>query len=504
MHVGPLAPSFSLLHSGEIGEVPVTSFFSHLHTRSDAGAGRREQAMAVTLIQSDLQFILDQILISEAHANGADLNDLLPNVFVPWGLRTVDGSYNNLVPGQQNFGAADQPFPTLLEPAFRPGYQPPNLNVVDAQPRVISNLIVDQTMSNPAAVKAFIDGGFGFFDGTVLRHLNDDGTPGAMVLAGETLTIPNTAPDEGLSAGFNTWFVFFGQFFDHGLDFIQRDTEIVMIPLAPTDPILIENPGAPPFMIIERTLKDADGNAINRTTPFVDQNQTYTSHPSHQVFLRKYVLNGDGEPVATGELIKGQDGGMATWADVKAQARDVLGIELTDFDVGRVPLIETDAYGNFIAGANGFPQLITGTLASPALIEGNLTTPALASLAIPSGHAFIIDIAHSAAPFGDHDGDPVTPPQALSPDVDTLAGGDPGLGFYDNELLDAHLMAGDGRANENIALSAVHHVFHSEHNRLVAQTKDTIQAALDAGDEEFAAAWVKGDTLEERLEAVAD
>ena len=38
---------------------------------------------------------------------------------------------------------------------------------------------------------------------------------------------------------------------------------------------------------------------------------------------------------------------------------------------------------------------------------------------------------------------------------------------YDDELLDAHFMAGDGRVNENIALTAVHHVFHSEHNRLV-------------------------------------
>ena len=26
----------------------------------------------------------------------------------------------------------------------------------------------------------------------------------------------------------------------------------------------------------------------NQTTPFIDQNQTYTSHPSHQVFLREY------------------------------------------------------------------------------------------------------------------------------------------------------------------------------------------------------------------------
>ena len=33
-----------------------------------------------------------------------------------------------------------------------------------------------------------------------------------------------------------------------------------------------------------------DGRAAhnNETTPFVDQNQTYTSHPSHQVFLREY------------------------------------------------------------------------------------------------------------------------------------------------------------------------------------------------------------------------
>ena len=29
----------------------------------------------------------------------------------------------------------------------------------------------------------------------------------------------------------------------------------------------------------------------NETTPFIDQNQTYTSHASHQVFLREYVLN---------------------------------------------------------------------------------------------------------------------------------------------------------------------------------------------------------------------
>ncbi len=432
-----------------------------------------------SLIRSDLEFILQQIRIAEAHAAGAPLSSLLPNELAMLGLRTVDGSYNNLVPGQQFFGAADQPFPSLVNPFFLPTYNgPPFTTVVDPQPRLISNLIVDQTITNPAAVQAFVDGGFGILVGDVLHFLNPDGTTGGAVPAGLTLTIPNTAPDEGLSASFNTWFTFFGQFFDHGLDFIQRTTEVVIIPLAPDDPIFIEHPDAPPFMMIERTLKDANGNATNHTTPFVDQNQTYTSHPSHQVFLREYVLNTAGDPVATGRLILGDNGGMATWADVKDQARLILGIELTDNDVGRVPLVYTDPYGNFIPGTNGLPQLITAAGPPPVLSEGNLTTPVLASTAIATGHAFIIDIAHNANPAGksaDLDGD-VNPHDVPLADPTT----------YDDELLDAHFMAGDGRVNENIALTTVHHIFHSEHNRQVVEIQATVMAT---GDAAFIASW---------------
>ncbi|MCC6890688.1 MAG: hypothetical protein IT536_19360 [Hyphomicrobiales bacterium] len=452
-----------------------------------------------SLIKSDLEFILQQIMIAEAHAGGADLESLLPNQFAMLGLRTVDGSYNNLVPGQQYFGAADQPFPNMLDPSFRNEMDEPPFfgetntdyalvdNVVDSDPRTISNLIVDQTITNPAAVQAFVAGGFGVMVGDVLHYLNEDGSTGGPVPAGTTLTIPNTAPDEGLSAGFNSWFVFFGQFFDHGLDFIQRSTETVLIPLQPDDPIFIEHPGAPPFMMIERTLRDGNDAATNRTTSFVDQNQTYTSHPSHQVFLREYVLNDEGVPVATGRLIQGDAGGMATWADVKEQARDVLGIELTDQDVGRVPMVYTDAYGNFIPGTNGLPQLITGTLASPVLVEGDLGTPVAASSAIASGHAFIIDIAHNAAPAGkveDANGvaDPIHVPMAP--------------GEYDDELLDAHFMAGDGRVNENIALTAVHHVFHSEHNRQIDEIKATlIASATDPAGLAFLNEWLTTDVV---------
>ena len=67
------------------------------------------------------------------------------------------------------------------------------------------------------------------------------------------------------------------------------------------------------------------------------------------------------DPVATGKLIEGANGGMATWAEVKVQARDMLGILLTDNDVGSVPLLRTDHYGNFIPDPlTGFAQVITG------------------------------------------------------------------------------------------------------------------------------------------------
>src|SRR5690606_22153016 len=99
--------------------------------------------------------------------------------------------------------------------------------------------------------------------------------------------------------------------------------------------------------------------ARNVTTPWVDQNQTYTSHPSHQVFLREYTMV-DGVPLATGKLLEGKmpDGsvrGLVTWGEVKQQARDLLGIELTDKDVVSVPVMLVDAYGEFVRGENGLP-----------------------------------------------------------------------------------------------------------------------------------------------------
>ncbi len=548
----------------------------------------------VSYIRSDLDFILAQIKISEAHAGGQPLfgtGGLIPTYNISWGLRTVDGSYNHLLPGQEHWGAADVAFPTLVPPQYRPAdgtlFDPdgpgpapaiptaPNYNpsnnpsslVFDSSLRTISNLIVDQTLGNPSAILEGLQRA-GANPATQLADLDaitaiyktfkpaadteyrarvvlqnaeraanalSDGDPltppspaelaaqaavavataahdltvvalndarvvrDTAVLAfgiemdGDNVNLPNISPDGGLSASFNSWFTLFGQFFDHGLDLINKGgSGTVFIPLEPDDPLYI--PGSPTnFMVLTRAtvLPGADnimGTAddvrpVNTTTAYVDQNQTYSSHASHQVFLRQYELNADGHPVATGKLIEGgggAPGGMATWGEVKAQAL-MLGILLTDQDVGNVPLLRTDAYGKFIPNAAGYAQIITGigadgipNTADDIVVSGTPSAPVGLTGAIRIGHAFLADIAHDAVPNGLADGD-----------IEIgLANPGNGAAVYDNELLDAHFIAGDGRVNENIGLTAVHHVFHSEHNRLVEHTKTVAladAAALLAG-----------------------
>ncbi len=237
-----------------------------------------------------------------------------------------------------------------------------------------------------------------------------------------------------------------------------------MIPLTPEDPLYVV--GSPTnFMMLTRALT-SNGESLNLTTPYVDQNQTYTSVPSHQVFLREYTLVG-GRPYATGALLDGKDGavsngGLPTWAEVKAQAAALLGIQLTDYDIVSIPTVITDQYGKFTPAANGAAQLLSN---ANAAIPGSLVSPITTAGAKPTGHAFLDDIAHAAVPFGSGGA------QKL-PDVDAVVGlAGSSATYYDNELLDAHYITGDGRGNENIGLTSIHHIFHSEHNTVMADIK---------------------------------
>ena len=67
-----------------------------------------------------------------------------------------------------------------------------------------------------------------------------------------TTSAPNIAPDEGLSAPFNSWFTLFGQFFDHGLDLVAKGgSGTVFVPLQPDDP-LYDPDSHTNFMVLTR------------------------------------------------------------------------------------------------------------------------------------------------------------------------------------------------------------------------------------------------------------
>ncbi|WP_434684985.1 peroxidase family protein [Pseudanabaena minima] len=473
----------------------------------DSSIGYQSVLETKTILQS----IMDAYGISAA--NAAQL---------PAGLRTVDGTFNSLIPGRSTIGAADTLFPRLTDPVFindadgdqmsfgvpgapvitnnnydlRLSTNPPGVNpasVADADPRIISNLISDMSVNNPAAIDAFLNNPL-----SVAYYEEKYGVaPTANNLTNEDLQVLlNLSPDIGLSSGFNSWMTIFGQFFDHGLDLVTKGGNgTVYIPLQEDDPLVAGADGIfgnaddlPPqlrFMALTRattTIVDGVPQHENTTTSWIDQNQTYTSHASHQVFLREYkrvILTGDGSvntavTIATGKLLDGSlADSISNWGEVKANARINLGIILSDFDIHNVPLLLTDQYGKFIPGANGYAQVATTT----GFVEGTEAGLVLPANTVRTNHAFLDDIAHHAVPgfYRNSSGELV--PQIA--DTDPGVGDDNDATTYDDEMLNSHFITGDGRGNENIALTSVHSIFHSEHNRLVEANKATILASND-------------------------
>ena len=508
------------------------AFYGIIFQTQPAVAVARGADFTVTV--SDLQFILQQIRIAESHraveavapavtpstnvlslgralvdprsGNGAtartttvaNTSTRVLSPLLAEGLRQVDGRNNNLTGngfsswmgfgyitpttlGKSAWGAADMPFPRIAGPVFRPGYENRSGNVIDAAPRVISNLISDQSESNPAARAAA---------SCTLRSLNLPNPCNPSPTDNASLFIRNHATN-GVAAPYNGVFTLFGQFFSHGLDLVGKSsTESVKIPLAESDPLYttcinLTNRGCVTELSLGRTDLQNDPTTAgkNTTTPWIDQNQTYTSHPSHQVFLREYkcasensasinpalLCSATDRPVATGKLLDGDiAGNIANWSEVKRQAANKLGIQLVDMDIHDVPLLLTDEYGRFLRSSTGFPQVVTDFTGTSATVSvGNPAAPVLSGRG--TGHAFLDDIAHFA-----------NPTSILTADDDSLVNNYPGPTSYDNELLDAHFITGDGRGNENIGLTSIHTVFHAEHNRLWTDIQNVISTATTA------------------------
>ena len=464
------------------------SFVTPAASAAPVGAG-------FVVSESDLAYILDQIKIAEAHAAtlnpdgsvkpgtnpyqpvGATATDI-PNNQLALGLRQIDGRNNNLTTGfsswngfeyvaggtvgKSTWGSAGQPFKRTTPVSYKGlfgtgGTRADAGHITDNEIRTISNLIADQSSTNPAATAAANKANSGAEEGLVSKGTN-------------SYVIPNVAVNAGVNAPNNGIFSLFGQFFDHGLDLVGKSsTQKIKVCLKSDDPLVVSGAAtAGQCMSTGRSILNGANDGTNSTTPWVDQNQTYSSHPSKQVFLREYDFSG-ATPKVTGKLLGDSDGNIGTWAQTKAQALQ-LGIELRDSDITAVPLVVTNEYGRFLPGPNGNPQLVKD---DGTFIEGTLAAPVNTDGIRKTNQAFLDDINPYAFPYtgvpADEDNvitvqDPNSPPPSV----------------YDDELLDAHFITGDGRGNENIGLTAIHTIFHSEHDRLVDDIKNTITLLSDA------------------------
>lgn len=482
--------------------------------------------MAINLIRTDLEFLLEQVTINYLDANGnpAPFNySALTNALDPRGIREVSGANNNLVghgdlPGTPNadgvagpntaWGQSNQPFLNLSPgqvstSAPEAAYNQPGTAVSDADPRLISNLvtsmIIDPThpLYNPAAAAAATNGD----PNAVFGGLQVDGTDTAFVA------------NAGVLGGgrYNGWFVAFGQFFDHGLDFVNRDpdpTATITVNLSKNDPLYslgadnavggtgadadvttitirradVSNAGDAGLDGIFGTIDDigysagADGQQgtaddvyakakyINQTGLLIDQSQTYGSHASVNALIREYDASGrpTGRVVAGNTLLGQQDGpsdtefsqGLATWADIKANALRI-GVILSDGDIHNAPALRVDPAGKLLFTPDASDLYTTAQISGydPNSQDPNDPFERNADGTVKrTGQDMLIDMAQGpgAAP------------------------------------LDAHIITGDGRGNENIGLTAVHHVFHEEHNAQVENIKAAILATADAT---FIAQW---------------
>jgi len=183
---------------------------------------------------------------------------------------------------------------------------------------------------------------------------------------------PGVAPSNG-------FFVLFGQFFDHGLDFIGKASgQTIKIALASDDPLygMLGPDGQPvhEITINRATVATMDANGpeyLNHTSPFIDQSQTYGSHEQLTNLLREWVKDpATGQYHAGMNLFDGQtldtawtkaDGTtthqtLPTLDELRAHVETTGRDALTWEDVN--DLRNRDASGHVIAGTSGSALLL--------------------------------------------------------------------------------------------------------------------------------------------------
>ncbi|SDH63493.1 peroxidase family protein [Pseudomonas panipatensis] len=448
----------------------------------------------------------------------------------PIGLRNVSGAFNNLTQDGQAWGSFGQTFIRLSHADYAhyvhqnlsnhalsglgvPAgatpqadnsslYSDPSASLVDYTPRMISQTVVSGGVTFAKDAQGHIqhtaDGIAIVSDPGLLKDLGeaDTSAPGS---GQYFIRNQNTVAGDPSTTG---WFTLFGQFFDHGLDFIDKPNQnaTITIPLSPDDPLYgaIGADGQPVYSIkVHRASvagTDAQGQAqyVNLDSPYIDQNQTYGSNDAVTQLLRKWVEdpNNPGHFRAGAELFDGNTlSDAAAWtlngelthrtlptlselrAHVLATGRDDLTWDdIADFRVRDASGHVLDANGN---SADGIQAVYTHEAIlldmNPHFDDAHIDQAKLMAL---DGNIQAITF-NAQNPFGMTITYQDSSVKTLFDLVDfsnfTIKAA-PGTVEYRvaNELLlesvGDHYIAGDGRVNENFGLTAIHHVFHEDHN----------------------------------------
>jgi Ca2+-binding RTX toxin-like protein len=367
---------------------------------------------------------------------------------------------------------------------------------------------------------------------------------------GNIASIGGNAPNNG-------WFALFGQFFDHGLDFIGKGSSYqVVIPLAVDDPLygVIGPDGQPTTSItinraivagpVQQTdpvtgqpMVDAQGKPVyvpgyqNHDSPYIDQSQTYGSQTDVDNILRNWVKDPNsgawimGDTLVDGHSVKPytdafgntttaslptlnelraeirSHGGSATlggvggaevradltWEDVSQglRLRDASGAVITGPGAGTVEPLLLDNNPHYDNGPNHLTQAALDAV-NTELVNAGL-----------SAYQLKFDSHGDLQGAPDQQGNPTYGLAALAPFINfsdfsiqsNLYGAGPGMpaigdalhaaiGEVMMEAVGDHYIAGDGRANENMGLTTIHHVFHMEHSYQV-QNIETYILGID-------------------------
>jgi Ca2+-binding RTX toxin-like protein len=409
-------------------------------------------------------------------------------------------------------------------------YSNPLASVVDYTPRMISQMITSSasTVNDVTPDNAMTRSGVATTD--VTYDIIDPITK-AVVEQNHTETYIENVNSVALDPPYSGWFVLFGQFFDHGLDFIAKpgNGPTIQIPLAVDDPLYgtIGTDGQPVTSItinratpVAGTGTDPTTNPaqyVNNTSPYIDQSQTYGSIDQITLLLRQWVPdpNNPGHFIAGSQLLDGHtvaayeskvfdDAGaglttrtLPTLNELRAALAATGRADLSWEDISNYRIRDEsgqiwDSDGNPL---NGIQAVSTG---EPILLDnlprfdnglGHLKQSALDTLNAAAGRtAGNLLFFDGSGQLADQTLPGVTGFAVLiangwvDPSTNTITVGDPGLhaavGEIMLEAVGDHYIAGDGRANENFGLTTIHHVFHEDHNvqRVNLETSILIQA----------------------------